>query len=149
MVRLQHVGATFPPGQADTIRGFYGGVLGLTEMTVPPEVADQGWVWFATRDAGIELHFIPDALPPDPRRRHHFCLQVDDLAGARRRVEAARFAVTEPGSQIYGRERFFVRDPLDNLVELVELTSTPAGGAELAERRASAAVRARRRARRR
>jgi catechol 2,3-dioxygenase-like lactoylglutathione lyase family enzyme len=82
-VRLQHVGVTFPPGRADEVRAFYGGVLGIPEMPVPPGVADAGWVWFATRDAGIELHFIPHELPPDPAWRHHFCLQVDDMADAR------------------------------------------------------------------
>jgi catechol 2,3-dioxygenase-like lactoylglutathione lyase family enzyme len=120
-VRLQHVAATFPHGRADSVRAFYGGALGIPEMPVPPEVADQGWVWFATRDPGIELHFIPDRTPPDPTRRHHFCLQVADLGAARGRLEAAGAPVMEPGSRIHGRERLFTRDPLGNLVELVEL----------------------------
>lgn len=122
MIRLQHVGTTFPPGHADRIRGFYGELLGLEEMPVPPEVAHLRWVWFATRDAGIELHFIPDELPPDPARRHHFCLQVDDLAGARARLERAGTEVSEPNGRIHGRERLFTRDPVGNLVELVEFT---------------------------
>jgi catechol 2,3-dioxygenase-like lactoylglutathione lyase family enzyme len=122
-VRLQHVGVTFPPGRADAIRGFYGGTLGIPEMPVPPEVADKGWVWFATRDDGIELHFIPDENPPDPARRHHFCLQVASLAATRARLEAAGAPVMEAGSRIHGRERLFTRDPLGNLVELVELVA--------------------------
>jgi catechol 2,3-dioxygenase-like lactoylglutathione lyase family enzyme len=122
-IRLQHVGVTFPPGRADAIRAFYGGVLGIPEMPVPPEVADKGWVWFATRDDGIELHFIPDETPPDPARRHHACLQVDDLAATRARLEAAGVEVMEAGSRIAGRERLFARDPVGNLVELVEMVA--------------------------
>jgi catechol 2,3-dioxygenase-like lactoylglutathione lyase family enzyme len=122
-VRLQHVGFTFPSGQADEIRAFYGGTLGIPEMPVPPEVADQGWVWFATRDEGIELHFIPAEPPPDPERRHHFCLQVDDLEEARGRLAADGAPVMPAGSRINGRERLFTRDPLGNLVELVEMVA--------------------------
>jgi catechol 2,3-dioxygenase-like lactoylglutathione lyase family enzyme len=120
-VRLQHVGVTFPPGRADAIREFYGGALGLTEQPVPDAVAHLGWVWFSTRDPGIELHFIPDEIPPDPARRHHFCLQVDDLAAARERLAAAGARVAEAGAQIPGRPRVFVRDPLGNLVEVLEM----------------------------
>ena len=120
-VRLQHVGVTFPPGRADEVRAFYGGVLGIPEIPVPPEVADAGWVWFATRDAGIELHFIPHELPPDPARRHHFCLQVDNMADARARLEAAGAPIIDAGRRIEGRERLFTRDPMGNLVELVRI----------------------------
>jgi catechol 2,3-dioxygenase-like lactoylglutathione lyase family enzyme len=119
-MRLQHVGITFPPGQADVIRGFYGGVVGIPEMPVPAEVADEGWVWFATSDEGIELHFIPRPLAPDPERVHHFCLQVDDLDALRARVTAFGSATFEAGAEIHGRRRFFTRDPVGNLVEFIE-----------------------------
>lgn len=112
---------TFPPGRADTIREFYGGVLGLTEEPLPDAVAHLEWVWFSTRDAGIELHFIADANPPDPARRHHFCLEVDDLADARARLAAAGAQAFEAGAQIPGRPRVFTRDPLGNLVEILEM----------------------------
>jgi catechol 2,3-dioxygenase-like lactoylglutathione lyase family enzyme len=120
-VRLQHVAATFPPGQADSVRAFYGGLLGIPEMPVPPEVADQGWVWFATRDPGVELHFIPADPPPDPTRSHHFCLEVESIAMARERLAGAGAPIREAGHPIQGRARIFTRDPLGNLVELVEL----------------------------
>ena len=119
---LQHVAVTFPLGEGDAVRAFYGEALGLTEMEVPPEVAHLGWVWFATDTEGIELHFIPHAIPPDPARAHHFCLQVDDIAAVRARLEGVGATVTEAGSRIAGRERAFVRDPVGNLVELVQLS---------------------------
>jgi catechol 2,3-dioxygenase-like lactoylglutathione lyase family enzyme len=122
-MRLQHVGATFPPGRADAIRDFYDRVVGIPEMPVPPEVADEGWVWFATSDEGIELHFIPRDLPPDPARVHHFCLQVDDLAALRDRLTQFGSETFEAGSEIHGRARLFTRDPVGNLVEFVEFTT--------------------------
>ena len=123
MFRLQHVAVTFPDGGADTIRAFYGGALGLDEMPVPPEVAHLGWVWFSTDDAGVELHFIPHDIPPDPARAHHFCLQVDDLARVRGLLERSGAQVRDAGSRIEGRARAFVRDPVGNLVELVEISA--------------------------
>jgi len=121
-VRLQHIGFTFPPGREDAIRAFYGGTLGIAEMPVPPEVADKGWIWFATRDEGIELHFIPADAPPDTSRRHHFCLQVADMDATRARLEADGAPLIDAGSRIIGRERLFTRDPVGNLVELVRFT---------------------------
>lgn len=121
MFVLQHVAVTFPPGRADAIRAFYGDGLGLREMAVPAEVAHLGWVWFATDHDGVEMHFIPHAIDPDPARAHHFCLQVGDLAAVRARLEAAGATVTEAGTRIEGRDRAFVRDTVGNLVELVEI----------------------------
>ncbi|MEQ9094542.1 MAG: hypothetical protein RLN63_10590 [Miltoncostaeaceae bacterium] len=71
-MRLQHAAVTFPPGRDEEIRAFYGGVLGLAETDVPAEVAERGWIWFLTSEPGVELHFIPAAIPPDPARMHHF-----------------------------------------------------------------------------
>lgn len=125
MFVLQHVGATFPPGEADAIRAFYGGVLGMTEMPLPHEVAHLEWVWFATGHEGVELHFISSSLPPDPARAHHFCLQVDDLAAVRARLEDVGAPVSEAGTRLVGRERIFTRDTVGNLVEILEMTAPP------------------------
>jgi catechol 2,3-dioxygenase-like lactoylglutathione lyase family enzyme len=123
-MRLQHVAATFPPGRENDLRAFYGGVLGLVEEPLPEAVADAGWIWFLTEDSGVELHFIPDERPPDPTRRHHFCLQVDDIADTRSRLAGAGHEPVPAGREIPGHRRFFVRDPLGNLVELVELVAS-------------------------
>jgi catechol 2,3-dioxygenase-like lactoylglutathione lyase family enzyme len=123
MFVLQHVGITFPPGRADTIRAFYGDGLGMTEMPLPPEVAHLEWVWFATDHDGVELHFISSSLPPDPTRAHHFCLQVDDLAAVRTRLREIDAPVSEAGTRLAGRERIFTRDPVGNLVEILEMTA--------------------------
>lgn len=107
------------------MRDFYAGVLGLDEMDVPAEVAHLGWIWFSTTEPGVELHFVPHPVAPDPERVHHFCLEVGDLPVARERLEAAGATVTEPRARIQGRDRVFTRDPLGNLVELVGRASPP------------------------
>jgi hypothetical protein len=45
---------------------------------------------------------------------------VDDLAAARTTLEEAGAEVTEALGTIHGRDRLFTRDPVGNLVELVE-----------------------------
>jgi catechol 2,3-dioxygenase-like lactoylglutathione lyase family enzyme len=131
VARLQHVAVTFPPGREDAIRDFYGRTLALSPTAVPPEVAHLGWIWFATDDEAVELHFVPSDLAPDPARQHHFCLEVDDLALMRRRLEEAGAPVSEPRSRILDRERLFVRDPVGNLVELIEYLPAGAGGSPI------------------
>ncbi len=122
MRRLQHVAVTFPPGREEDLRGFYGGVLGLAETPLPAGTPPGvGWVWFATDDEGVELHFIPHPRAPDPERIHHLCLEVDDLAGVRAALRAAGHAPHDAGTPIPGRERLFVRDPFGNLVEVVRI----------------------------
>lgn len=120
-MRLQHAAVTFPPGREEDIRAFYGGVLGLNETAVPAEVADRGWIWFLTAEPGVELHFIPAEPPPDPARMHHFCLETGDLGDVRGRLRAAGVAWDAPQGVIAARERIFVRDPVGNLVEFVQV----------------------------
>jgi catechol 2,3-dioxygenase-like lactoylglutathione lyase family enzyme len=103
-------------------------VLGLGEMPVPAEVAHLGWIWFATRDAGVELHFVPHEIAPDPQRVHHLCLEFDDLGVVCARLDAAGVEHRPPGARILGRERVFVRDPVGNLVELVAIAPDAADG---------------------
>ena len=120
MARLQHAAVTFPPGKEEAITDFYGVTLALPPAPVPPEVSHLGWIWFATDDRAVELHFIPSDLAPDPARQHHFCLEVDDLALVRSRLEEAGAEVSDPANRILDRERLFVRDPVGNLVELIQ-----------------------------
>ena len=115
-LRLQHVSLPIPAGAQETIRAFYGGVLGLAEKEVPRAVAHHGFVWFTAGPDNLELHFFPDRLLADPEEGRHFCLEVEDLEGYRRRL-------TEAGRQPFetfpvpGRRRFFCRDPLGILIE--------------------------------
>jgi catechol 2,3-dioxygenase-like lactoylglutathione lyase family enzyme len=39
---IHHVQLACPPGSEDTLRDFYGGVLGLQELAKPPALAARG-----------------------------------------------------------------------------------------------------------
>src|SRR5262249_39227747 len=84
---LQHVSSPYPAGRRADVRGFYGGVLGLTEIPQPTTLKAP-LVWYSAGD-GLELHFFPGDGAPGSTR--HFCLDVDDLDETRQRLAAAGF----------------------------------------------------------
>jgi catechol 2,3-dioxygenase-like lactoylglutathione lyase family enzyme len=102
------------------VRAFYGGMLGLVEKPVPASLADQELVWFEAGPSELELHFLPDPVPPDPAAQRHFCLEVDDLEGWRRRLESAGIETSDQ-TPIPNRPRFFCRDPFGSLIELTTI----------------------------
>jgi catechol 2,3-dioxygenase-like lactoylglutathione lyase family enzyme len=112
-MRLQHVGITVPPESIEAARAFYGGLLDLPELYA----SERALVYGLGRDVGLELHVIA-GKPADAQAEHHFALEVADLAAPRALLEGAGHAV-EDARPVGGRERFFVRDPIGNLIELV------------------------------
>lgn len=87
---LHHVQLACPPGSETALRGFYGGVLGLTEIPKPPVLAARGGCWF--RGHGIELHLGVEA-DFRPARKAHPGLLVRDLDEWARRLTEAGYPV--------------------------------------------------------
>ena len=98
-------------------RAFYGGMLGLEERDVLPELDPTSFIWYRL-EGDQELHLmLTDESPPVAP---HFCIAVDDVAALRARLESAGIATRE-GTAIVGRPRFTCRDPFGNLIELAEV----------------------------
>lgn len=108
-------------------RHFYGTLLGLTEVP-PPREFDFVAVWYDLGGQYVHLLQKPHPDTPSPR---HFCLHVEDVAAARADLRAKGLAIDET-VKIAGADRFFVRDPDGNRVELLQWDRptryTPAGG---------------------
>ena len=114
-LRLQHVSIAIPRDGAERARTFYGGLLGLEELAVPPKLDPERFVWFHV-GGDLELHLM--LLDEPPPEKPHFCLvSGGDLDALRRRLEEAGVE-TRDATEIVGRRRFFCRDPFGNLVEL-------------------------------
>ena len=113
---IHHVQLACPAGSEPALREFYGGVLGLAELTKPPVLAARGGCWF--RGHGIELHL---GVEEDfrPARKAHPGLLVRDLAGLIERLRAAGHAVAED-EPLPGYLRVYVDDPFGNRLELME-----------------------------
>lgn len=97
-------------------RAFYRDVLGLSEVALPREF-DFVALWFAL-GGGQTLHLLlkPAADTLSPR---HFCLHVADLAAAREHCRRLGVRVEET-VRIAAADRFFVRDPDGNRIELLQ-----------------------------
>jgi len=95
-------------------RDFYGRVLGLREIAAPKEF-DFVAIWYDLD--GTYLHLLvkpqPDTISP-----RHFCLHTPDITGTR--AYFANLGIpTEETVKIAAADRFFVRDPDGNRIEIL------------------------------
>lgn len=113
---IDHVQLAMPAGAEDELRGFYVGVLGLTEVPKPAELASRGGAWF--EDGPIKVHLGVD---PDfrPAKKAHVAFLVDDVAALLARCRAAGLDI-EGGTPVDGVVRGFVFDPVGNRIELTQ-----------------------------
>jgi catechol 2,3-dioxygenase-like lactoylglutathione lyase family enzyme len=118
---LDHVQLTVPPELETAARRFYGDLLGLPEIQKPQALQKRGGCWFAL--GSVQLHIALEANGSGHDSRRHVCLLVRDLAAARRVLEAAGIAITGEPVTVDGLERFFVRDPAGNRLEIGERTA--------------------------
>lgn len=115
--RVAHVNLSID--DVDAARSFYGEVLGL-RATARPSDAGRPGCWFALGD--VELHLSLEEGADNASSKRHVAFEVEDVAAARARLEAAGVAVEE-GRVITGIQRFFVRDPAGNRLELYALVA--------------------------
>jgi catechol 2,3-dioxygenase-like lactoylglutathione lyase family enzyme len=108
--RLHHVSVQVPLEDLPACRAFYEDLLLLEPI---PNLAGIQWYRLAE---GCHLHLL--AGPPAPIESiAHFALHVEDLRGTLDRCRGAGFEPSE-ADRIWGEERWFVRDPVGNLIEL-------------------------------
>ena len=114
--RLHHVQLLIPPGGEGAAREFYGGVLGMTELTKPPVLAARGGCWF--RGGGWEIHVSP--VPGfAPQVKSHPGVLVDDLDALEKVLEAAGRPV-EWDPHFPGHRRLYSADEHGNRLEFLE-----------------------------
>jgi catechol 2,3-dioxygenase-like lactoylglutathione lyase family enzyme len=114
VTNLDHVSVIIT--DVERSRRFYRDVFGLSEVP-PPYTFDFAVVWFALNESQY-LHLLlkpgPDTLSP-----RHFALHVDDVQAARDHCRAHGLAIEET-VRIPNADRFFVRDPDGNRVEIIQ-----------------------------
>lgn len=114
VVGLHHVQIACPSGSEDSLREFYGGLLGMPEIPKPAALAVRGGAWFEAGDrelhCGVETDFRP-ALKAHP------CFLVDDIDAVAKGVASTGGEVRWDES-IPGVRRFHTDDPVGNRVEL-------------------------------
>lgn len=113
---VHHVQLACPAGSEPSLREFYVGVLGMTEVAKPAVLAARGGAWF--RAGAVELHLGVE-VDFRPARKAHPGLLIEDLAALVVRLSAvgveARWDADFPGYR-----RCYVEDPVGNRIELLE-----------------------------
>jgi catechol 2,3-dioxygenase-like lactoylglutathione lyase family enzyme len=112
---LDHVQVVAPPGCEAEARGFYGRLLGLTEIEKPEPLAGRGGVWF---ECGAQQFHIGVVRDFTPATMAHPALATGDLDALAERLTAAGVPV-HWNEEIPGVARFFTEDPWGNRLELV------------------------------
>jgi catechol 2,3-dioxygenase-like lactoylglutathione lyase family enzyme len=116
IVAIDHVQLAMPAGGETAARGFYTGVLGLPEVTKPPQLARRGGCWFESADVKLHLGVEADFRPA---HKAHPALLVSALAELVERCRRAGCSIVADDS-LEGRARAYVSDPFGNRIELIE-----------------------------
>lgn len=113
---LDHVQLAMPVGREHEARAFYCGLLNLSEVPKPPELAKRGGAWFESSCIKIHLGIDPDFRPA---RKAHPGILVNGLPELIDRLRAAGYAVVDDDA-LPGRFRVYVDDPFGNRLELIQ-----------------------------
>ncbi|MCQ3812317.1 MAG: VOC family protein [Acidimicrobiia bacterium] len=114
---IVHVQIAIPGGGEDEARAFYGGLLGLTEVPKPPELAKRGGCWFELPEGTCgQLHLGVD---PDfrPAKKAHVAFLAADVAGLAERARSQGYEVVQ--DQADGIEQVYICDPFGNRLEFM------------------------------
>ena len=113
-MKVKRIVGNIAAEQVEPARRFYGEVLGLTV------VMDLGWILTFAADCSAAPQLSVAAEGGSGTSVPDLSVEVDNLDEARRRVLDAGFAIEYgPVHEPWGVTRFYTRDPLGRLVNIV------------------------------
>ena len=117
VVRLHHVNVTVPAELEAATKHFYGDIIGLKQVP-KPATSRQSGAWYQIGEN--QLHLSVENEERGVLSSRHLCFHVSDLAEAEKKFRDAGVAIIADGRPIAGTERFYVRDPGGNQLEIVQ-----------------------------
>ncbi len=105
-----------PAGQESLAREFYSGILGLTEVAKPANLAKRGGAWFEGGTLRVHLGVEADF---HAARKAHPAFLVQQLAALTQHLQRVGVTVVSDKS-LEGYSRIYVSDPFGNRIELLE-----------------------------
>ncbi len=117
LVRLDHIQLAIPPGGEDLARAFYSGILGLTEVPKPPELAKRGGAWFAAGPIVLHLGVDPDFRAA---KKAHPAFRCNEYAATVESLIARGVPVTPDEIPFDGMQHCYIADPFGNRLEIIE-----------------------------
>jgi catechol 2,3-dioxygenase-like lactoylglutathione lyase family enzyme len=119
IVAISHIQITVPAAAEEDSKRFYRDVLGLEEIPKPASSKSRGGAWF--RRGSVEVHLsVEDAAAGNNSSRRHICYLVADLAQAEIGLSNADVEIIPDDRPIIGWQRFYVRDPGANKIEIAQ-----------------------------
>ena len=112
---IDHVQLAMPTGEEERARGFYAGLLGMTEVAKPSELAKRGGCWFTSGAVQIHLGVEVDFRAA---RKAHPALRCADYDRLVARIRDAGGEIKEDDG-IPGVRRCHIFDPFGNRIELI------------------------------
>lgn len=110
---IQHVALELRRELTDACVAFYG-LLGFERVTPPPALVDRA-AWVERR--GTQIHLLYSDTPVTPPAGH-VAVVVDDYDATLAALRAVGHD-PQPRREYWGSPRAYVRDPAENLVELM------------------------------
>ncbi|HKP45921.1 MAG TPA: VOC family protein [Pyrinomonadaceae bacterium] len=117
VLALSHVNVTVSSELEAAAKHFYANVLGLKEIPKPPGPRQNIGAWYDLGNAQLHLSVAEETGNSSDR---HVCYSVRDIAMAERQMQKAGVTMIPDSRPIAGVERFYVRDPGGNLIEITE-----------------------------
>lgn len=120
---IDHIQVTSPPEAENAMLFFYSQVLGLTEIAKPEALQGNGGAWYVLED--IQIHVGIEKQANNQVSRRHICLRVHNLEAFAKHLQAHGVEIISVGTArrrhrtLPECERFFIRDPGGNRLEIV------------------------------
>ncbi|MDF5708044.1 MAG: VOC family protein [Nostoc sp. S4] len=115
---IDHVQMTSTPEAEKAMLFFYSQVLGLREITKPEGLQANGGNWYTLGD--IQIHIGIEKQANNELSRRHICLRVHNLEAFAKHLQAHGVEIIRDRF-IPTYNRFFIRDPSGNRLEIAEV----------------------------
>lgn len=120
--KLDHLMICYPIGKDLEAKRFYTDILGFEEVPDPGYQLPAGATWYKLGD--IEIHIRAEENH-QPSNRHPAFL-ISNLTKAKQWLEHQGVYIKEE-RKLPGRNRFSLKDPFGNMMELIEIESDISG----------------------
>ena len=132
LTRVDHLNVQVPPDREEEAVSFYRDLIGFRQLKKPDSLGPAGGHFCISENPWYELHVgiargtSSKDLDFKHALRNHLAFQVNDLQEARKRFEKEGIKIIKAEASYskdrnFHQDRFFIRDPGGNLLEIMEI----------------------------
>ncbi|CAN1212882.1 Glyoxalase/bleomycin resistance protein/dioxygenase [Tumidithrix helvetica PCC 7403] len=114
---IDHIQVTSTPELENAMRFFYSQVLGLPELPKPAGLQTLAGAWYQL--GNTQVHIATEIETHNALTRRHIGFEVEDLEAFRQHVQSLKVEIIPDRQPIAGCDRFYLRDPGGNRIEIL------------------------------